>query len=257
MEQNNSSESNSPTPKNNIDQDTSSSHLNKIGNIITKKGIAIGLIATTAITAAIFFNKGNSNETVNDQPTTDQQEVILPDNNIDQDVINSESKNENPKVDKKISDNEKYLNFKSNGKDPKDPAYVITYTDPGTGQTITEVPNKMAETNGRVNNVIISGEKKIIDLGIEEPQLKELRADYNEFANLQETPIKVISIDLASLNHVDIDQNTGVITMKYKIYLDRSKDDFMFSKTIASGMKNIQLEITDQNGKVVYNSANN
>lgn len=131
---------------------------------------------------------------------------------------------------------------------------VTTIIDPGTGETITEVSTKTPETNGRTNNVIVAGTSKLIEMGIEKPQLDNLWSYYNKFANLQNPVIKTISIDINSLKMVDIDSKTGAITMNYRIFLDRDSKKIMYSKIVCSGLKNITLYITNPDGKLVYKS---
>lgn len=116
-----------------------------------------------------------------------------------------------------------YLAFSSPAtkKDPtKDPSYTVTYVDPGSGETVISTPNKTPEnTNGAI--VMLGFSKLTSNYGMTFDQVKKLQSELSEYSSTLKTPIKEISITLASIT-TSVNQDTGDVVDRFTITIDRT-----------------------------------
>ncbi len=101
-------------------------------------------------------------------------------------------------------------------------SYATTYVDPGSGETVITTPNKTPENTAGNNSVILLGSDSLInDYGMTLNQVKKLQAEFTDYSSSQKTPIKEVSITLASGEITSNPDNYGT-TLKFTITIDRS-----------------------------------
>lgn len=102
------------------------------------------------------------------------------------------------------------------------PSYTTTYVDPGSGETVITTPNKTPEKAAGSNNIIMLGSDSLInDYGMTLNQVNKLKAEFKDFSSSQKTPIKEVSITLAS-GEITSNPDTYGTTLKFTITIDRS-----------------------------------
>ena len=102
----------------------------------------------------------------------------------------------------------------------KEASYTITYVDPGSGETVITTPNKTPE-NADGNNITMLGFSKLIsDYGMTFEQVQTLQSEFSDYSISQKTPIKEISITLASVK-TTINPDTGNVIDRFTVTIDR------------------------------------
>ena len=109
-------------------------------------------------------------------------------------------------------------NNTSNNKDNEN-----TYIDPGSGETVYNPTNKAPEKEISGTGIIYLGFSKLLDKGISDIQVKNIKNYINYYSITNNKDIKEVSITVKSINHdIDKDINNKTINItSFIITIDR------------------------------------
>jgi ABC-type glycerol-3-phosphate transport system permease component len=134
----------------------------------------------------------------------------------------------------------------------KEASYTITYVDPGSGETVITTPNKNPERiNG--NAITMLGFSKLVsDYGMTFDQVKYLQSKFSNYSSALKTPIKEISITLASIT-TTVDSNTGDVVDEFTVTIDRTST--LKARVSYFGIDNPTLKLySPTNNKLIFTS---
>jgi len=129
-----------------------------------------------------------------------------------------------------------------------DPTIITTYTDPGSGETVYTTPNKTPESAGPSATITYLGFSKLLNIGMTFDQLTLLKSYFAAYSTDQKTPIKEISITVASLKQI-INRDTGEVTVTFNITIDRNS---VYNATIKySSITTLSLTINNPSDNII------
>lgn len=88
------------------------------------------------------------------------------------------------------------------------------YYDPGSGETVSNPPDRTPETYGVDNNEpIFLGTSRLLDFGVTKYQLEDLKNAFMAFSKTKNNDVKEVSISVNTIkNGPDIDEQTRSVT---------------------------------------------
>lgn len=134
-----------------------------------------------------------------------------------------------------------------------DQSTVGAYTDPGSGETIYNPPNKAPE-DYKGSTAAYLGFSKLLDIGLTDVQLDALKSYFAIYSAQQKKPFTEISLDVSSLTQ-NIDQDTGMVTVTFIVTFNRTTTE----KAVVTydDITNVTLELYSQSdSSLVYSSLN-
>lgn len=134
-----------------------------------------------------------------------------------------------------------------------DQSTVGAYTDPGSGETIYNPPNKTPESY-KGSTAAYLGFSKLLDIGLTDVQLDALKSYFAIYSAQQKKPFTEISLDVSSLTQ-NIDQNSGMVTVTFNVIFNRTATE----KAVVTydGITNVTLELHSQtDNSLIYSSLN-
>ena len=138
--------------------------------------------------------------------------------------------------------------------DLKDASCAVIYIDPGSGETVVNMPNQTPEkADYSGDGIIMLGFSKLIDdYGMTFDQVTKLQSEFSDYSSSQKTPLQEISITLASVK-TTVNPDTGITILEFDTTIDRSS--ILKASVESYGIDNPVLKLYDSgNNQQIYSS---
>lgn len=106
--------------------------------------------------------------------------------------------------------------------------YNDIYTDPGSGEQISEQKNAPQGTEASLENAIIyPGFSKLIDRGLSPVQIQSIQSTIAEYSQQQQEPFKEVSLTADSMRHLLPKGESSTHTITFDIVANRKNNYYI------------------------------
>lgn len=125
-------------------------------------------------------------------------------------------------------------NTKNRKNDSSDRSMENNYTDPGSGETISDPPNKSKEITTTDKSITYLGFSELLNKGISYNQYEKIKSHFKQYNDEFKLNIKEISMTKSTYKS-SFDQKTGERLMEFEVTINRN--DKLNAKVAYVGLK--------------------